>query len=174
MSLGKAPSAAFDSQRTLATMPSFGWQHSRPAPPTSTDSRGSSMVVLPSRGTHISRATSSRGTRCNRAKGRHGGGGTPPPPRSGALEWVNLAWEPRDSVGCLAVGSGATPLGKEGSLHRPEAIKREVYSDSPCRVGARAKDARPDRQSTSEPEVTPLTSISASTFKKNNWNREMW
>lgn len=93
---------------------------------------------------------------------------------AGALEWVHLAWEPRDSVGCLAVGSGATPLGKEGSLHRPEAIKREVYSDSPCRVGARAKDARPDRQSTSEPEVTPLTSISASTFKKNNWNREMW
>lgn len=64
---------------------------------------------------------------------------------AGALEWVHLAWEPRDSVGCLARLRGNS-LGKGGSLHRPEAIEQEVYSGSPCRVGARAKDARPDKQ----------------------------
>ena len=43
-----------------------------------------------------------------------------------SLQQARLAQEPRDSVVCLAVGSGATPLGKEGSLHGPEAIKQDV------------------------------------------------
>lgn len=47
---------------------------------------------------------------------------------------------------------------------------RKSVSDSRCRVGARAKEARPDRQNASEPEVAPLTNISVSTF---NWKREM-
>lgn len=54
------------------------------------------------------------------------GPGPLPQASPSSLQQARLAQEPRDSVVCLAVGSGATPLGKEGSLRGPEAIKQEV------------------------------------------------
>lgn len=90
--------------------------------------------------------------------------------RGGALEWAHLAQEPRDGVGCLAVAQGRHPWERRGHSMDLKQSNRKSVSDSRCRVGARAKEARPDRQNASEPEVAPLTNISVSTF---NWKREM-
>ena len=59
--------------------------------------------------------------------GESGGHGWPTTSREAGAGQTLDAEEPRDSVGCLAVGSGPTPRGKEGSLHGPEAIGQEVW-----------------------------------------------
>ena len=59
--------------------------------------------------------------------GESGGHSWPTTSRKAGAGQTLDAEEPRDSVGCLAVGSGPTPRGKEGSLHGPEAIEQEVW-----------------------------------------------